>query len=207
MNKGTKNTKKRTSSYDQNRQCYMAKDGTAYYYERWSEEQGRYERIPLTVGKDGITEEIILLLDSMDREEDLNNRYANDNKDPNFEAKRERFESDPSGDDVVNPWDTISSKSNDPTEIFFGEKEKEKPDIAKVRKVIDTKCNERQENLFYAHFGEGRQLEEIRKEEVAATGKEKKLQAILNVKNDIIRKVADEFGVAPVKRRKTRKKE
>ena len=204
---GNKETKKRTSSFDHNRQCYMAKDGTAYYYERWSEEQGRYERIPLTVGKDGITEEIILLLDSMDREEDLNNRYANDNKDPNFEAKRERFESDPSGDDVVNPWDTISSKSNDPAEIIFGEKEKENPDIVKVRKVIDTKCNERQENLFYAHFGQGRQLEEIRKEEVAATGKEKKLQAILNVKNDIIRKVADEFGVAPVKRRKTRKKE
>ena len=44
--------------------------------------------------------------------------------------------------------------------------------------------------------------EEIRKEEVAATGKEKKLQAILNVKNDIIRKVADEYGVVPVKRRK-----
>ena len=83
-----------------------------------------------------------------------------------------------------------------------GEKEKDNPDVARVRKVIDTKCNDRQQKLFYAHFGEGKQLEEIRKEEVAATGKEKKLQAILNVKNDIIRKVADEYGVVPVKRRK-----
>ena len=199
---GKKETKKRISNFDNNRHCYMAKDGTAYYYERWSEEYGRYERIPLTVGKDGITEEIILLLDSMDKEEDLNNRYANDNKDPHFETQRERFESDPSGDDAVNLWDTVSRKSDDPTEIIFGEKEKENPDIAKVRRVIDTKCNERQKNLFFAHFGEGKQLEEIRKEEVAATGKEKKLQAILNVKNDIIRKVADEYGVVPVKRRK-----
>ena len=75
-----KETKKRTSSYDQNRQCYMSKDGTAYYYERWNEDYGRYEKIPLTVGLDGITEEIILLLDSMDREEDLGNRYENENK-------------------------------------------------------------------------------------------------------------------------------
>ena len=202
---GNKETKKRTSNFDTNRHCYMAKDGTAYYYERWSEEYGRYERIPLTVGKDGITEEIILLLDSMDKEEDLNNRYANDNKDPKFEAQRDRFESDPCGDDAVNPWDTVASENDDPVEIVVGEKEKDNPDVARVRKVIDTKCNDRQQNLFFAHFGEGRQLEEIRKEEVAATGKEKKLQAILNVKNDIIRKVADEYEVVPIKRRKRRK--
>ena len=81
------------------------------------------------------------------------------------------------------------------------------PDIDRVRRVIDTKCNERQQDLFFAHFGEGRQLEEIRKEEVAATGEEKKLQAVHKAKNKIIRKVADEFGVVPVKRKKTIKKD
>ena len=205
--KEAKNTKKRTSSYDQNRQCYMSKDGTAYYYERWNEEYGRYEKISLTIGKDGITEEIILFLDSMDREEDLGNRYENENKDPLFEAKRERYESDLRGEDAVDPWDIVFSASDDPAEIIFAEEEKVHPDIARVRRVIDTKCNERQQNLFYAHFGEGRQLEEIRKEEMAATGEDKKLQAVHNVKNKIIRKVADEFGVVPVKRKKTIKKD
>ena len=87
------------------------------------------------------TEEIILLLDSMDKEEDLNNRYANDNKDPKFEAQRDRVESDPCGDDAVNPWDTVASENGDPIEIIIGEKEKDNPDVARVRKVIDTKCN------------------------------------------------------------------
>lgn len=202
-----KETKKRTSSYDQNRQCYMSKDGTAYYYERWNEDYGRYEKIPLTVGLDGITEEIILLLDSMDREEDLGNRYENENKDPLFEVRRERYESELSDEDAVDPWDTVFSVSDDPAEIIFAEEEKVNPDIDRVRRVIDTKCNERQQDLFFAHFGEGRQLEEIRKEEVAATGEEKKLQAVHKAKNKIIRKVADEFGVVPVKRKKTIKKD
>ena len=198
-------SKKRTSSYDPNRQCYLADDGTAYYYERLNTETGRYERIPLTVGKDGITEEIILLLDSMDHDEDLGNRYENENKDSLFEAKRNRYEADPEGEDATDPWDTVSRPGDDPANILCADEVEENQDIARVREVIDTKCNERQQNLFFSHFGEGKQLEEIRKEEVAASGKEKKLQAVLNVKNDVIGKVADAFGVTPVKRRRTRK--
>lgn len=197
--------KKRTSSYDANRQCYMASDATAYFYERWNSEIEQYERIPLTVGKDGITQEIILLLDSMDHDEDLGNRYARENTDPLFDARRNRYEADPDGDDAVDPWDTVSRPEDDPANVVCGQEVPENPDIARVREVIETKCNERQRNLFFAHFGECKQLEEIRKEEVEISGKEKKLQAIVNVKNDVIGKVADAFGVTPVKRRRTKK--
>lgn len=197
--------KKRTSNYDPNRQCYLANDGTAYYYERFNPDTGRYERIPLAVGKDGITEEIILLLDSMDHDEDLGNRYENEHRDPEFEAERISFEAAPSGEGATNPWNRISRPEDDPAEIICAEDKPENPDIARVRGVIDTKCNERQQNLFFSHFGMGKQLEEIRKEEVAASGKEKKLQAVLNVKNDVIGKVAGAFGVTPVKRRRTKK--
>ncbi len=200
-----KNRSKRTSNYDANRQCYMAKDATAYFYERWNEETRSYERIPLTVGKDGITEEIILLLDSMDHDEDLSNRYENENRDPLFEAKRRRFEADPDGDDAIDPWDTVSRLGDDPAEVICGGKKSENPDISRVREVIETRCNERQQSLFYKHFGEGKQLEQIRQEEVAASGKEKTLQAVLNVKNDVLRKVADAFGGKPVKRRRMKK--
>ena len=104
------------------------------------------------------------------------------------------------------PWACTGWKpGDDPANILCADEAEENPDIARVREVIDTKCNERQQNLFFAHFGEGKQLEEIRKEEVAASGKEKKLQAVLNVKNDVIGKVADAFGVTPVKRRRTKK--
>lgn len=198
-------TKKRTNSYDANRQCYLADDGNAYYYDRLNPETGRYERIPLTVGRDGITEEIILLLDSMDHDEGLNNRYEYEHRDPLFEAKRDRYEADPDSEDAVDPWDTVSRPEDDPANIICADEEEENPDIARVREVIDNRCNERQQNLFFSHFGEGKQLEEIRREEVVASGKEKKLQAVLNVKNDVIGKVADAFGVTPVKRRRTRK--
>lgn len=198
-------TRKRRSSYDPNRQCYMSADGTAYYYERLDPDTGRYERILLTVGRDGITEEIIRLLDSMDHDEDLGNRYENENKDALFEAKRNRYEADPDSEDAVDPWDTVSRPGDDPADILCADEKKENPDIARVREVIDNSCNERQQNLFFSHFGEGKQLEEIRREEVAASGKEKKLQDVLNVKNDVLRKVADALGVTRVKHRRTKK--
>lgn len=188
-------SKKRTSSYDPNRQCYLADDGTAYYYERLNPDNGRYERISLTVGQEGITEEIILLLDSMDHDEDLGNRYENENKDPLFEAKRNCYEADPEGEHAADPWEAVSWPGDDPVNILFAEEVEENPDIARVREIIDTKCNERQQNLFFSHFGEGKQLEQIRKEEVAASGREKSSQAILNVKNDLLHKVAVVFGV------------
>ena len=102
-------------------------------------------------------------------------------------------------------WDTIPDKSASPEEVLFLEPEPENPDAAKVREVIDTRCTARQQELFFSHFGEGKKLEQIRQDEVAKEGKEKKLQAIVNVKNDVIKKAADALGVTPVKRRKSKK--
>lgn len=201
-----KETKKRTSIYGQNRQCFMADDGTAYFYEWLNPVTGRYERMTLTAGKEGVTEEIILMLDCMDHDEELKNYYEDKYKDPEFERLRDLYESDLGSETYPNPWNKIFRSGDDPVEIIFDEK-KESPDITKVREIIDTKCNERQQNLFFAHFGEGKQLEQIRKEEVAATGKEKKHQAIVNAKNKILQKVADEYGVTPVKRKKVKKKD
>ena len=201
-------SKKRRSSFSKKRPCYMADDGTAYFYEWLNPETNRYERIPLTVGRDGITEEIILLLDSMDHAEDLNNRYEDDLKDPDFEMERDAYERNPCGMDIGgDPFAKIIREENDPANIVCKEKQEtqENPDITRVREIINTKCNVRQQDLFFAHFGEGKQLEQIRQEEVAATGKEKSRQAILNVKNDVIRKVAKAYGVTPAKRRKATK--
>ena len=84
----------------------------------------------------------------------------------------------------------------------------ENPDLAKVRKSVDEDLTDDQRDLYYDHFGIGKQLEEIRQEEVAESGKDKSLQSVLNRKNKIIAKVAHRaFGAEPVKRNKTKKED
>ena len=61
--------------------------------------------------------------------------------------------------------------------------------------------------MFYSHFGEGTQLEEIRRTEVEHTGKLPTAQAMTNRKNKIIDKVAKSFGAERVKRRKSSKQD
>ena len=87
------------------------------------------------------------------------------------------------------------------------EEPSENPVIAKVRNVVETQFTPEQQDLFYKHFGQGKQLEEIRKEEVAATGKEKSPQSVLNRKKKMLAKVAKQvFGTEPVKHSKNSKK-
>ena len=76
-----------------------------------------------------------------------------------------------------------------------------------VRRIINEDCTEAQQELFYSHFGEGTQLEEIRQTEVEQTGKLPTAQAMTNRKNKIIDKVAKSFGVERVKRRKSAKQD
>ena len=79
--------------------------------------------------------------------------------------------------------------------------------MAQVRRIINEGCTEAQQELFYSHFGEGTQLEEIRQTEAEQTGKLPTAQAMTNRKNKIIDKVAKSFGVERVKRCKSSKQD
>ena len=201
-----KNSKKnRKSNFNSNRPCYLSADGKFYCYEVYDPETDRVVTQKFEVGKGDYSVDWTIFLDETDHDMDLNDRYQQEFKDPLFEAKAESYKADPENEDKVNPWDTIPDKSASPEEVLFSEPEAENPDAAKVREVIDTRCTARQQELFFSHFGEGKKLEQIRQDEVAKEGKEKKLQAIVNVKNDVIKKVSDALGVTPVKRRKSKK--
>lgn len=201
----SKKTKNRKSNFNSNRPCYLSADGKFYCYEVYDPETDRVVTQKFEVGKGDYSVDWTIFLDETDHDMDLNDRYQQELKDPLFEAKAESYKADPENEDKVNPWDMIPDKSASPEEVLFPEPEPENPDAARVREVIDTKCNARQQELFFSHFGEGKQLEQIRQDEVAKEGKEKKLQAIVNVKNDVIKKAADALGVTPVKRRKSKK--
>ena len=200
-----KKTKNRKSNFNSNRPCYLSADGKFYCYEVYDSENDRVVTQMFEVGKGDYSVEWTLFLDETDHGVDLNDRYQSELRDPLFDTKVNSFKFNPNDEDAVDPWDRLADRSASPETVVFAEPESENPNAVKVREVIETKCNARQQELFFSHFGEGKQLEQIRQDEVTKEGKEKKLQSILNVKNDVIRKAADALGVTPVKRRKSKK--
>ncbi len=199
--------KKRKSGYNPDRTCYLSSDGKYYCYEVWDSDTKRMVTLKYEVGKDGLTEELTLILDESDHDADLNDRYESELRDPLFDAKVESYKADPDDEDAVDPWNTLADKGGSLEDALFAEKEPENPQTAQVRRVIDEGCTESQQDFFYEHFGMGTQLEEMRQAEAGQTGKLPSSAAMTNRKNKIIDKVAKSFGVERVKRHKYPKKD
>lgn len=199
-------TKKRKSGFNPNRGCYLTADGKYYCYRGWDDEKKCIVTQKLEVGKD-LSLELTIVLDESDHNMDLQDRYEGELRDPLFEAKVNSCKADPDNEDAVDPWEMIADKSSSPEDILFSDPEQENLQVAQVRRIIDEECTEAQQDLFYRHFGEGTQLEEIRQAEAEQTGKLPTAQAMTNRKNKIIDKVAKSFGVERVKRRKSAKQD
>lgn len=164
------------SRFNGKRTCYLTDDGRYYCYTFWDEEAKQNVTQRLEVGKD-ISVEWTMFLDESDREMDLNERHRNDHCCALFE-------------DTLGTQDIDCYEANEPTDSCRAE----------VRRVIDEDCTEAQQNLFFSHFGEGAQLEELRQAEAERTGKLVSSQAMTNRKNKLIDKVAKALGVERVKR-------
>ena len=202
----SKETKKRKSGYNPNRACYLTADGKYYCFEILDIDTGRMVTQKLEVGKD-LSQEWTIFLDETDHDMDLNDRYQDELRDHLFDTKAASYKADLDNEDAVDPWEMIADKSSSPEDILFSEPEQENPQVAQVRRIINKDCTEAQQALFYSHFGEGTQLEEIRQAEAEQTGKLPTAQAMTNRKNKIIAKVAKSFGVERVKRRKSAKQD
>ena len=204
--KKKESSKIRMSGFNPNRACYLTADGKYYCFEILDIDTGRMITQKLEVGKD-LSKEWTIFLDESDHDMDLQDRYESEQRDPLFDTKVSSYKADPDNEDAVDPWDTLADKSGSPEDILFSEPEQENPQVAQVRRIINEDCTEAQQELFYSHFGEGTQLEEIRQTEVEQTGKLPTAQAMTNRKNKIIDKVAKSFGVERVKRRKSAKQD
>lgn len=199
-------TKKRKSGFNPNRGCYFTADGKYYCYECWDDEKKCIITQKLEVGTD-LSLELTIVLDESDHDMDLNDRYQGELRDSLFDTKASNYKADSDNEDAVDPWEMIADKSSSSEDILFSEPEQENPQVAQVRRIIDERCTEAQQDLFYRHFGEGVQLEELRQAEAEQTGKLPSSQAMTNRKNKIIDKVAKSFGVERVKRRKSAKQD
>ena len=203
MKKRNKNAK-RKSFYNEKRDCYLSVDGKYYCYRTW-DESGKHSVIQkFEVGKD-LTVDLTVFLDESDHDMDLNDRYAKEQHDNAFDAKVESYDAHPYGGDVMNPWESIGSRDGNPEDVLFSEPKPENPQVSLVRQVIEEKCTEAQQEFFFDHFGIQKQMEEMRQEEAARTGKLPSQVAMTNRKNKILDKVAKILGVERVKRCKHNK--
>lgn len=190
------------SHYNPNRDCYISADGKYLCYRTTDLDARRPVTLRFEIGKGGLTEEVTFEIDEMYHDEDLNDRYQDELHHRLFDVKVASHAADPNGEDSVDPWDTIPDKSGSPEDVLFAEPEPENPQAATVRRVLEEECTEQQQDLFFAHFGERKQLEKIRQAEAERTGKLPSSQAMTNRKNKIIDKAAKVLGVERVKRRK-----
>ena len=200
MSRHINSSNKRKSRYNPNRSCYLTADGKYYCYEVYDPESKRMIIQKLEIGKDGLTAEWTILLDEMDHEEDLNERYALEHRDTLFDRKNDGHAEN--SEDDPDPWNTLADERSAPERVFFSEEGSVANRRAEqVRQIIDNDCTDAQRDLFFNHFGLCRQISEIRQEEAERTGKLPTAQAMNNRKNKLLDKVAKSLGAERVKRR------
>lgn len=199
----------RTSAYRENRKNYLTEDGYTYY--RWDEELKKEVPVHIGLGEeytdpDGkvrtIDREILILLDSIDHAEDVEQDEHERHMDKVFSDKAARYErSGKSGEDVANPWDEIPAEGSDPFILLFTEDAPMDEKVAAILEFLEG-LTEAQRDLVYDHLGAWKYLEDVRREEEARTGKAVTQQAVSNRWNKIIAKGCKHFGVEKPRKRK-----
>ena len=199
------------SHYNDDRDSYIDKNGN-YVYTQWVKVGKSYERrvvdiIPLTEEN----RDIIILLDGSDHDMDLQDRYAAENADYGMENRKQRQAdgSQTDGDDDQtfdsDPMESIADPQADVMKTLFPDDTQGNPLVMQVEEFIETHLKPAQQDMIYGHLGEGKYLENLRREENERTGKEVKKAAYHDRWDRIIQKGCRYFGVEKPKQQKKRK--
>ena len=199
------------SHYNDDRDSYIDKNGN-YVYTQWVKVGKSYERrvvdiIPLTEEN----RDIIILLDSSDHDMDLQDRYAAENADYVMENRKQRQAdgSQTDGDDDQtfdsDPMESIADPRADVMKTLFPDDTQGNPLVMQVEEFIETHLKPAQQDMIYGHLGEGKYLEDLRREENERTGKEVKKATYHDRWDRIIQKGCRYFGVEKPKQQKKRK--
>ena len=168
------------SHYNDDRDSYIDKNGN-YVYTQWVKVGKTYERrvvdiIPLTEEN----RDIIILLDGSDHDMDLQDRYAAENADYGMENRKQRQAdgSQTDGDDDQtfdsDPMESIADPRADVMKTLFPDDTPGNPLVTQAEEFIETQLKPAQQDMIYGHLGEGKYLEDLRREENERTGKEVK---------------------------------
>jgi Asp-tRNA(Asn)/Glu-tRNA(Gln) amidotransferase C subunit len=193
-----KKTTTRKSDYNPARASYLTADGKYYCYDTVNSD-GKTVTIKIEVTPE--LEEITVLLDQMDYESDLSDRYQEALLDPVFKARQAREDEESDEDEEERLIETVPSMEPGPDAIVDDEAP-ENPLIEKVRAVVNNEFTEQQQDLYYKHYGMGQQFEQIRQDEAKRTGKLPGASAMTGRKDRMLNKVAKSLGAEPPKPRK-----
>lgn len=159
-----------------------------YVYRHYNERTNEFTNYCYDPKEHGDSEEWLLVLRQMDKEEELRERYNRENADYRFQNAQSRYSANPDDFDVP-PIDCLPDSSEDIFDQAFPE---DKPECSKelqVRKIIDQNLTKAQQNLVFDRYGAVLKLEDIRLKEIACTGVPVTQQAFTNRINRIKNKI------------------
>jgi hypothetical protein len=175
---------KRKSKVNTDRDSYLDDNGNYVYTKKISSQKGKCRReITCKVPINDENMECIRFLEENDHESYLAERYDAEFADRCFQQLNASYEGDPFDYLLVH---------------MFDEDIHETTNMEKILDFIETLTPD-QKNLVYAHCGEKKYLEDIRRAEEAVTGKKITKQAMYNRWNRIIVKGCKFFGVVKKK--------
>lgn len=192
-------TFKRKSKYNADRRSFVTEDGKLAYIV-WDEKSKRDITHYYEIGSDGITEELVIMIDENDHDWDLSERYKKDNTDYKFQNEQQQHYGD-GENSCSNLLENIIDTNADISSILFPDKEVTDEAVKKAAEFIST-LNEDQQRLVYDHLGSMLQLAEIRRETISKTEKPVSQQAFSNRWKKIIIRACKFFDVPVPRKRK-----
>lgn len=208
-NKKSKNAPfDKKSHFNDSRDSYVDENGN-YVYTRWvKRNNGKWEReVVATIPFSDETKDIIILLDQDDHDCDLQERYDEENADYGIRNQRNNAHGDSEDEDSFDsdPIESIADPNGDPLSQLCPDEQPVNPQVQDMETFVRTELSDEQQDLFFAHYGEGKFLEDIRREEEAATGKKVTKQAVHGRWDRIVTKTCKHFGVEKPKQEHKKK--
>ena len=212
---GSKSTRdhgfEKKSQFNDRRDSYVDANGN-YVYTEWVKVGKKWERrVVATIPLDAENRDFIIMLDGSDHDMDLQDRYAAENADYGMENRKQRQAdgSQTDGDDDQtfdsDPIESIADPRADVMKTLFPDDTPGNPLVTQAENFIETQLKPAQQDMIYGHLGEGKYLEDLRREENKRTGKEVKMAAYHDRWDRIIQKGCRYFGVEKPKQQKKRK--
>ena len=212
---GSKSTRdhgfEKKSQFNDRRDSYVDANGN-YVYTEWVKVGKKWERrVVATIPLDAENRDFIIMLDGSDHDMDLQDRYAAEYADYGMENRKQRQAdgSQTDGDDDQtfdsDPMESIADPRADVMKTLFPDDTPGNPLVTQAENFIETQLKPAQQDMIYGHLGEGKYLEDLRREENKRTGKEVKMAAYHDRWDRIIQKGCRYFGVEKPKQQKKRK--
>lgn len=196
----------KTSGFNDDRDSYVTDDGDLVYLEwvkvgkQWMRRE--VARIPYAELEASEQTEIVIAIDESHREMDLQKDHDERNRDKVIAKWQAGEYGDDDMDYMEDPLEQIADPAGDVLDLLFPELEPpENPQVGIVRETIGS-LPEKEQDMFWAHYGEMKFLEDIRREDIAKDGKAPTQQAYSKRNNKIISKTCEALGVDKPRKRK-----